>query len=131
MQQMVEGFVQMINATINTMSGDMYQSSQTLAHPSTCQSSMPGTHPASSMHVLAIHCHMLGKHVIHTHNRNRGVLGLAYAQVWYRQVYSKMPATFFYWMTSDFFGTSLDSTPLPQMEPHFHWPHLSYSLNRP
>ena len=51
---------------------------------------MPGTQPACSLYHPAVHSHMMGKHGILTNSRNRGVLGVASAQVWYPQLYSKM-----------------------------------------
>jgi hypothetical protein len=95
----IESCVQMINATTNMYQVTSYQKLKplpTLAHVNgACQVHM---HPF--MQVPTIHSHMLGKHRVPIHSRNKAVLGMASTQAWYLQIYSKMPETCVYWPVS-------------------------------
>ena len=80
------------------------------------------------MHHPAVHSHMLGKHGILTHSRNRGVLGVASAQVWYAQLYSKMPEIslqcLFWNIAGVYYSLAVD-------ESHFWGHHLCYNKPSP
>ena len=75
---------------------------------------MPGTQPACSLYYPAVHSHMMGKHGLLTHSRNREFLG--WPLHWFGTPISTLRCLKF--LSSVLFQTSLRSIiPQPSMNP--------------